>query len=184
MRVVANFLRRPRFASGKLFRSRHLPSGYLRKGFRCLFYLDDILVLSAPTVARRTAAVFSELITCFGLTLHPAKSDLVPRTRRQHLGLIVDTTSRHFRVPPHKHTALIASARALCTFAAAHRRWVSKRDLARFCGLAVSLSPALPAGRFNLLPLYDAIASRPSWSPTTMVRLSNAAYRRLRGFWC
>lgn len=46
MRVVANFMRRPRFVSGTLFSSRHLLPGYVRKGFRCIFYLDDILVLS------------------------------------------------------------------------------------------------------------------------------------------
>ena len=50
-------------------------------------------------------------------------------------------------------------------------------------GLAVSLAPALHTGRFNCLPLYDALASSPSWRPATVVRLSNLAYRRLRDFW-
>jgi hypothetical protein len=183
MRVVANFLRRPRFVSGQLFRSQHLRPGYLKKGFRCLFYLDDILVLSQPGAARYYSAAFVEIVSCFGLILHPSKSDLSPKPRRCHLGLDIDTTERYFRVPAHKHVALTAHAGALLTFAAQHRRWVSKHLLASFCGSAISLAPAIPAGRFHLLPLYDSIGRDPSWAPRTMVRLTNAAYRQLRDFW-
>ena len=91
MRVVANFLRRPRFSTGELFKSKHLLPGYMRKGFRCLFYLDDILVLAPAAAAHKYAAAFQEIVNCFGLSLHPSKSDFVPKPHRVHLGLDVDT---------------------------------------------------------------------------------------------
>ena len=68
---------------------------------------------------------------------------------------------------------LRAQARDLAQFAAAHRRWVNKRALASFVGFAISLSPAVPAGRFKLIALYDALSSIDSWSRSVMVRLSN-----------
>ncbi len=117
MRVVANFLRRPRFADGKLFRSAHLLPGYLKKGFRCLFYLDDILVLAPPKTAKRYALAFQEIMHCFGLTLHATKSDFVPARRRIHLGLEVDTHARCFRVPASKYIGLRTAAWELASYA-------------------------------------------------------------------
>lgn len=76
-----------------------------------------------------------------------------------------------------------ARAYELAAAAAKHKRYVSKRVLASFLGLGVSLSPAIPAGRFNLLPLYDALTQVSGWAKTAMVRLSNQAYRRLKDFW-
>lgn len=115
--------------------------------------------------------------------MHPAKSDFHPKPRRVHLGLQIDTANRCFTVPAPKHAALLGQAWQLAHFAASHKRWVSKVALARFCGTAISLAAAIPAGRFHLLPLYDALAQVESWAPTVMVRLSNAAYRQLRNFW-
>ena len=45
------------------------------------------------------------------------------------------------------------------------------------------MSLALPLGRFNVLPLYDAIASVDSWSSHVMVRISNTAFRKLKYYW-
>lgn len=44
----------------------------------------------------------------------------------------------------------------------------------------VSLSVAIPLARFHLLPLYDVLNTVPGWSPFTQVRLSSAAYRKLK----
>jgi hypothetical protein len=68
---------------------------------------------------------------------------------------------------------LRGAALELAQFAATHRRWVNKKLLASFAGLAISLAPAIPTARFKLLAIYEAIASDPSWSPSTFVRLSN-----------
>lgn len=45
MRVVAKFLRAPRFQSGSYFSSKFVPKKVIKKGFKCLVYLDDVLVL-------------------------------------------------------------------------------------------------------------------------------------------
>ena len=50
-------------------------------------------------------------------------------------------------------------------------------------GTAISLSLAIPAARFKLLPLYDALNTDVSWHRHTAVRLSNAGYRALKFFW-
>ena len=60
---------------------------------------------------------------------------------------------------------------------------MSKRLLAKFIGYAVSLSPALPTGRFNLLPLYDVLNTVSSRHKLAVVRLNSCAYRRLLNFW-
>lgn len=68
-------------------------------------------------------------------------------------------------------------------FGASHRRWVNKRILSKFIGTAIALSPAIPAGRFHLLQLYDSLNSSQSWRSDVMVRLSNGAFRQLKYFW-
>lgn len=50
-------------------------------------------------------------------------------------------------------------------------------------GFAVALSPAIPASRFKLLPLYDSLSSENSWKRSVAVRLTNAGYRSLIYFW-
>ena len=45
------------------------------------------------------------------------------------------------------------------------------------CSLAIEL------GHFHCLPLYDSLTTAASWLPHVKVRLTNAAYRRLLGFW-
>jgi hypothetical protein len=55
--------------------------------------------------------------------------------------------------------------------------------LASFVGLAISLSPAIPAARFKLLALYDSINLVEGWGKSVMVRLSNMGYRSLKYFW-
>jgi hypothetical protein len=54
---------------------------------------------------------------------------------------------------------LRAQAMKLAEFCASHRRFCNKKQLASFVGLAISLSPAIPAARFKLLALYDSINS-------------------------
>ena len=123
------------------------------------------------------------ILDCFGLTINEAKSSLSPATRLEHLGLVVDFRKREFAVPPAKLCKLKSLAMELALHAASHRRYVPKRVLASFVGSAISLCPAVPAGRFHLLPLYDAINSVPGWKRTTVVRLSNGGYRQLKYFW-
>jgi hypothetical protein len=45
MRHVVKFLRSPLFTNGKYFQFKALPNRAIQRGFRCLIYLDDLLVL-------------------------------------------------------------------------------------------------------------------------------------------
>jgi hypothetical protein len=123
------------------------------------------------------------ILQCFGLTVNYKKSRLTPAAQFEHLGLKVDLRSRHFAAPHEKVVKLRAAALQLAQFCATHKRFCNKKQLASFVGLAISLSPAIPAGRFKLLALYDSINSVPGWNNSIMVRLTNCGYRSLKFFW-
>lgn len=133
--------------------------------------------------AKRKVRLLRDIVECFGLTINESKSRMCPAHRFEHLGLVVDFRLRSFAAPPDKLRKVKSMALELAQYAANHRRYVHKRQLASFVGTAIALSPAVPAGRFHLLPLYDAIRSDSSWRHSTVVRLSNGAYRQLKFFW-
>lgn len=91
MRCVVSFIRNPQFVSGKWFMYKSLPARVVRQGFRCLIYLDDLLVLlNRNAFAKRRIALLRAILDCFGLAVNEAKSSFEPRTRFEHLGLTVD----------------------------------------------------------------------------------------------
>lgn len=97
MRAVVTFLRRPRFANGTWFRFPCLPHKVIRRGFRCLLYLDDLLtLLQANAFVHRRVRMLLDMLGCFGLAINEAKSCLQPRARFEHLGLGVDLRKREF----------------------------------------------------------------------------------------
>lgn len=150
----------------------------IKRGFRSLIYLDDLLVLlSMNAFTKRRVNLLLEILNCFGLTINRKKSFLVPAHRFQHLGLVVDLRQRLFAAPRAKVVQVRDMSMQLAKFAAQHRRMVNKKVLSKMVGTAIALSPAIPAGRFHLLPLYDSLNANFSWHPSTMVRLTNAAYR-------
>jgi hypothetical protein len=74
-----SFIRNPQFVSKAWFVFKALPSRVIRKGFRCLIYLDDLLVLMANNAfAKRKVSLLLDLLRCFGLTVNLAKSNLHP----------------------------------------------------------------------------------------------------------
>ena len=85
--------------------------------------------------------------------------------------------------PAEKVRKLRAAALKLAQGAAQHRRYYNKKQLASFVGMAIALSPAIPAARFKLLALYDSINSVSGWNKQVVVRLSNMGYRALKYFW-
>lgn len=83
----------------------------VKRGFRCLIYLDDLLVLLARnSFAARRVQLLLALLGCFGLTVNTAKSSLVPSTRFEHLGIVVDLKRRQFAAPALKVHRLKAAA--------------------------------------------------------------------------
>ncbi len=91
MRVVITFLRRPQFANKGWFGFKELPAKVVASGFRGLIYLDDIVILMRNNkFVKRRIKLLRCIIDCFGLAINEAKSCTTPRTRFEHLGLLID----------------------------------------------------------------------------------------------
>ena len=71
---------------------------------------------------------------------------------------MVDTISCRFEVPPEKAVAVAAKARILRS-----SHGVVARELARFCGLGISLYLAFPLARLFLQSLYSVLRTKRSW---------------------
>lgn len=85
------------------------------------------MLLGANAFAKRRVALVRSILDSFGLTVNEAKSQLHPTRRLDHLGLTVDFARRAFAAPATKVAKLLAAARELVVYAAAHRRFVNKK---------------------------------------------------------
>ena len=124
-----------------------------------LAYLNDFLASMADEArlrfwASNVRAVFGVL----GLQFKEQKCQWDPVRRKRHLGVIVDTEKCRFEVPLDKALAVSARAQEL-----RNRGWVVARELASFCGLAISLLLAFPLARFFLQSLYGVLRTKRSW---------------------
>ena len=154
---------------------KHLRS----RGLRLLPYVDDFLVLSpSRSHALRARQLVDATLQRLGLRRNEAKSIWEPTQHINHLGLTIDTRRALFLVPPSRLHAIRSEARRLLGRARLHRRWLPKRALARFCGLCLSTTLAVPPARLFTRALYTAISSRHLWNID--VRLSQQALTDLR----
>lgn len=142
---------------------------YLRElGFRILAYVDDFggappaLPGQAATAAQARAAyqLVERLFGELGLKLHPTKGIKHGPTRLRLLGHIIDTELARFVLPDDRVDTIVGQASALSQRATAHRRWVSFRQLRRFCGTAVSTTLSVPTARYHLRSLFTAMQHR------------------------
>jgi len=147
-------------------------------GLRVLPYLDDFLCLARTrTDAADGAAFVQRTLDRLGLQWHPRKSVWEPSQSLPHLGLTVDTARGLFIVTAQRQQRLRSAAKDLLCVAGRSQRAVPARQLARFTGLAISTSLAVPAARLYLRELYDVLASRTAWGDH--VRLTRQATRDL-----
>lgn len=150
-------------------------------GIRVLPYIDDFLLMSGSHGEALTARRVAEnLIQRLGLTRNTEKGAWEPARNILHLGLQIDTERGLFCVPPAKLTTLKGAATSLLRYAKSHQRWVSVGRLAKFVGLAISLRLALQQVRTYTRSLYDAMATKQSWSAD--VKLSRQALADLQWF--
>lgn len=139
-------------------------------GIRLLPYLDDFLCLLPTEREAHEAATFVQrTLASLGLLWHPTKSRWQPTQSLAHLGLQVDTRRGQFQVTPERQRRLRASAKALLCDAARYRRAVRARAVAQFAGLAVATALAIPAARFYLRSLYDALNTKKSWAANVVL---------------
>ena len=149
------------------------------RGIRMLQYLDDSLFLNQTVSGslhdrRYVQDLFEEL----GLRRKPSKGQWEPVQRLQHLGILIDTAQGHFVVPPTKLQTVRGAASSLLRYAKSHRRWVSKRKLAKLVGTVLSLTVAMPLARTVTRSLYDVMLSVDGWNSD--VRLDKQAVRDLK----
>lgn len=153
---------------------------HLRKrGVRMLQYLDDSLFLAEdPSTLVKTRGLIEQLFQELGLARKLSKGVWTPTQNIKHLGIEIDTVRGLFLVPLEKRNSIMGAAKSILSYASSHRRWVHVRKLANLAGSVISLSVALPVARTVTRSLYDAIATRASWSSD--VRLCNQALKDLR----
>lgn len=171
MLVVARFLRTPsscpkaatRFRFGRLAGDDSITKYYTKYTVEdpalLLAYLDDFLASLGDSDrliewSRHVRALFGTL----GIEFKDRKCQWTPVQCKQHLGILIDTQRCQFLVPHAKAVAIAAKARQI-------RRagGIVARDLARFCGSAISLYLAFPMARFFLMSLYALLRGKRSW---------------------
>ena len=171
MLVVGRFLRTPgscpkaraRFRFGRLAGDDSL-TRYFDKYTReepalLLAYLDDFLAsMHDAHKLREWSSLVREVFSTLGLQFKESKCQWDPVQRKRHLGIMIDTNKCCFEVPPDKAVAVAVKARELRS-----SQGVVARDLARFCGLGVSLYLAFPLARFFLQSLYAVLRTKRSW---------------------
>jgi ribonuclease HI len=183
MRPMVAYLRAPaaRQQQRKTSAQRPVTSGPFEQrtvGLRVLPYLDDFLCLAGSQESAAAGAAFVQrTLERLGLQWHPRKSVWEPCQSLPHLGLTVDTARGLFIVTAQRQQRLRSAAKDLLCAAGRSQRAVPARQLARFTGLAISASLAVPAARLYLRALYDVLATKAAWG--AQVRLTRQATRDL-----
>ena len=142
---------------------------------KLLVYVDDLLITSSTATGAAAARdVVLELFNNLGIAVAPDKGVFNPCRRLEHLGMVIDSEAGIFGATPAKASRLRAEAKALRLRSAEHARWVSKKQLAKFAGLAQFLAPCIQFTNFRLRAIYDCLNDgRDSY--TGRVRLDNRA---------
>ena len=149
------------------------------RGLRMLPYMDDFLIMSEDREAalRRREAV-RDLLSRLGLRRHPDKGIWEPTRCLEHLGLEIDTHDGVFRVSEARQAKLRRAAKELEVLSCQRRRQVPARKVAGFVGLAQSVYLAVPAARYFLRALHDALSTKSSWNDK--VKIDHQARRDLQ----
>lgn len=163
---------------------------YLRaRGFKLMPYMGDFGCLAAtphrasPVTRAQATAGRSEAIAVFrrlGIEIHKTKGAAIGTQTLPLMGFPIDTSRCLLLLKPDRLRSVVGSAVSLRRHATTHRRWVTLRALQRFCGAAVSTSPAVPDARFYLQALYACFPTGPRRG---MRQLSARALKDLE-WWC
>ena len=158
-----------------------------RKGYRVLSYLDDFLlapsvagVVSSPHHCLLASHFVEDLLHRLGLLRHASKGNWVGTTEIEHLGVRVDSVAMKFFIAPRKLTKVRGLAKKLLKQVRFGKRWVQRDSVARFCGVCVSLSLAMPWARFYTRSLYWDVSFRQPRDSRGRVRLSHQSITDLR----
>ncbi len=133
-----------------------------KRGVRLVVYIDDILLIAPTALAAQEAlAIFLQLLRDFGFTLNIPKSVLTPTQVIEFLGVIVDSRSMTFALPPQKMEKIMNLARAMVRRAASNRP-IMLIDLQRLIGTFQSVTPCVLPTRLHTNTLIEALRSAES----------------------
>ena len=121
-------------------------------------WLDDFLMVVRDA---QQAQEVKELFGRLGLTTHPTKCCWVPTSRMDYLGLVIDVQKGRVEAPADKVARIAGMATALLREARRGKHRVRTRAMMTFAGTANAIALALPAARFFLRPVHDAIRGAP-----------------------
>lgn len=160
---------------------RPIVAALRKQGFTLLSFYDDFgstgpgdrPCSKEQATAGRVAAL--ALFATLGVQVHRSKGQVDGTRLLTLLGLVLDTVNQPVGLPPVRVSKLLAAARRLSTDATSSTRWVRRRPLQRFCGLAVSCGDAIPTARLRLHHLHTAQRGKTQWC-----RLRHGALRELR----
>ena len=155
-------------------------AAFLRsRGIRCVFYLDDILVIgSSREECQQNVNCVLSILRLAGFIINVKKSNLVPCQSFRYLGLIWNTTMGRIELDDVKHQSLVARAGKILR----HPRSLTCHQLQVFLGHATSVIPAVPLIRLHSRHLQIALAAvyESSADARRIVPLSEECLRDLR----
>lgn len=158
------------------------------KGWRILAYIDDFLIIptrfgkvSQERDCAKACRLIDKLLRRLGLKRHPSKGCWGPGSPTiEHLGVHIDSTTMKFTVLPRKLEKVRRLAKKLLQEVRFGKRWVTRKSVAHFSGVCVSLTLAMPWARFYTRSLYWDMSSRRERDQRGRIRLSHQSVRDLR----
>ena len=132
-------------------------AAFLRSlGIRCIFYLDDILVIgSSRAECQRNVDCVLLTLRSAGFIINEKKSCLVPHQIFRYLGLVWNTTSGQIELDSVKHRSLVTRAQKIL-----HRpSSTTCHQLQVFLGHMTAVIPAVPLVRLHSRHLQIALSS-------------------------
>jgi len=130
------------------------------QGLRLVIYLDDMLFLNQSEEGLRSdmdRAV--SLLQSLGWLISWDKSHMTPSQVLEFLGLVIDSRSLSFALPPEK----IARTRLLCQRALDKDR-ISLRDLASIMGMFSWAIPAVPFAQAHYRRVQQSLIAQLRWN--------------------
>ena len=85
-----------------------------QRGIRCLIYIDDLIIVASSKMECNEQAVFAvQLLTDLGFNVNMKKSNLMPKTRVEFLGFVLDSIRMELFLPEKKKENILQRIRNL-----------------------------------------------------------------------
>ena len=155
-------------------------SSLRERGIRCVFYLDDILIMGASAQdCLDSTNLAVNLLQDLGFIINKEKSHLTPTQQVEYLGFVVNSKTMSLSLSQDKISKIVSHCREVMS---AHTN--SVRDLASLIGkMSATIQAVFPAPLFYRHLQLDKIASlRENYSYETDVILSKEAKNELKAW--